>query len=233
MAKTTYYEKLKHPLWQRRRLERLQAGDYTCRECGATDKELHVHHTLYRRGANPWEYSDDELVVLCGDCHEAAERLREHMLVRFGTLPHRVQQLLINAASWSYTDGFDEEYGLFWEREFCRLEVMIDELVDEIEEHWGEQFYKFYGFWSLYEHVEVKLIARRFFGLIDKTTLCEIVESSFHVIADPRTRDKNRLDLINLDNALRVKEFESACQRALDKNKESGLQRRLPVTTGE
>lgn len=66
---SSYAAKLKHPLWQRKRLEILQASEFTCDNCGATDKELHVHHKWYERGKSPWEYADEALTVLCLDCH--------------------------------------------------------------------------------------------------------------------------------------------------------------------
>ena len=31
---------------------------------------LHVHHTYYQLGKNPWEYPDDALITLCWYCHE-------------------------------------------------------------------------------------------------------------------------------------------------------------------
>lgn len=66
-----YADLLKDPRWQRKRLEMLNAAEWMCRLCFATEKTLHVHHKHYRRGAMPWEYSDSELEVLCENCHEA------------------------------------------------------------------------------------------------------------------------------------------------------------------
>jgi hypothetical protein len=81
---TTYSEKLKDPRWQRRRLHMLEAAGWKCSGCQAEDKTLHVHHKLYRKGADPWEYSDDELAVLCEGCHgrdHAARDLLDSVLV--------------------------------------------------------------------------------------------------------------------------------------------------------
>lgn len=66
----TYAEKLKDPRWQRKRLEILQRDDFTCQNCLATDKTLHIHHGYYRRGLEPWEYDGTTLWTLCEDCHE-------------------------------------------------------------------------------------------------------------------------------------------------------------------
>lgn len=71
MAKSmTYAEQLKHPNWQRKRLEMLDAAGWECSNCGDKDCTLHVHHKLYIKGRKAWEYSHDELAVLCEVCHE-------------------------------------------------------------------------------------------------------------------------------------------------------------------
>lgn len=67
--KAEYAELLKDPRWQRRRLERLGASNWTCADCGDDKSSLHVHHTRYFTGRMPWEYEDDLLVVCCDACH--------------------------------------------------------------------------------------------------------------------------------------------------------------------
>jgi hypothetical protein len=67
--KKSYYEQLKHPKWQARRLEVLNRAGFTCEACGDQETTLHVHHILYRKGAAPWEYADHELQALCENCH--------------------------------------------------------------------------------------------------------------------------------------------------------------------
>lgn len=66
----TYSESLKHPMWQRKRLEILNRDGFKCMACGATDKTLHVHHLMYVKGREPWNYPNSSLVTLCEDCHE-------------------------------------------------------------------------------------------------------------------------------------------------------------------
>ena len=65
-----YWEQLRHPNWQRKRLEKLEAVGWTCERCEATDITLNVHHPRYFKGRMPWEYADDELQVLCEKCHK-------------------------------------------------------------------------------------------------------------------------------------------------------------------
>lgn len=64
-----YYQQTKHPNWQRKRLEVLELNDFQCQVCGETETELHVHHPFYRRGAQLWEYENNELQCLCKECH--------------------------------------------------------------------------------------------------------------------------------------------------------------------
>ncbi len=71
-TKMTYGEQLKHPNWQRKRLERLNLADFTCECCHNTEGTLHVHHKHYVKGRMAWEYTNEELAVLCESCHEVA-----------------------------------------------------------------------------------------------------------------------------------------------------------------
>jgi 5-methylcytosine-specific restriction endonuclease McrA len=65
----TYSEKLKDPRWQKMRLQVLEREKFTCEDCKSKEKTLHVHHTFYTKGANPWEYDAQYLRCLCDDCH--------------------------------------------------------------------------------------------------------------------------------------------------------------------
>ncbi len=38
---------------------------------------LNVHHKCYRRGREPWEYDEKELITLCPDCHKELHELTE------------------------------------------------------------------------------------------------------------------------------------------------------------
>jgi len=75
----SYYELLKDPRWQRKRLEVMQRDEFRCAECGNHVKTLNVHHIRYRRGKKPWEYDDGDLVTLCEDCHKQQTKLRERL----------------------------------------------------------------------------------------------------------------------------------------------------------
>ena len=64
-----YFEKLQDPRWQKKRLEAMQAANFSCASCGNETVTLHVHHKQYFKGREPWEYDVEQLEVLCKDCH--------------------------------------------------------------------------------------------------------------------------------------------------------------------
>lgn len=105
----TYAERLKDPRWQRKRLERLQIAEFRCESCEDETKTLHVHHKFYRKGAMPWEYTDQELEVLCEDCHEAIHQLRSRLNAAIAQLDdYDVHRLLGYAQAllmWGLGDG--------------------------------------------------------------------------------------------------------------------------------
>ncbi len=82
----TYAEKLKDPRWQKRRLHVMEAANFCCQSCYNEKKTLHVHHVLYRKGAQPWEYADHELKCLCEDCHLIEEEGREAILLELASI---------------------------------------------------------------------------------------------------------------------------------------------------
>ena len=69
MAKT-YWEKLQDPRWQQKRLEVMKFREFHCEMCGSGETTLHVHHKEYFKDYEPWEYDNQQLAVLCKDCHE-------------------------------------------------------------------------------------------------------------------------------------------------------------------
>lgn len=64
-----YKELLKHPYWQRKRLQIFDREKDTCQKCFDTLSNLQVHHLYYIPNALPWEYPDDALMLVCERCH--------------------------------------------------------------------------------------------------------------------------------------------------------------------
>lgn len=79
-----YIELLKHPFWQKKRLEIFQRDNFKCTKCRDTLSTLHVHHLYYKFGLNPWEYPDEALTTLCELCHLKVEFIK--YINRFGTI---------------------------------------------------------------------------------------------------------------------------------------------------
>jgi hypothetical protein len=86
MAKT-YWEKLKDPRWQKKRLEALQASDFACEVCYNDEQTLHVHHKEYFKGREPWDYEVSQLAVLCEVCHAEQHESDDPLKVVCSFLP--------------------------------------------------------------------------------------------------------------------------------------------------
>ena len=75
-------DEYKHPQWQKKRLEALDAHGFRCQKCMSEKKTLHVHHKRYPKGKKIWECKISDLSVLCEDCHKDVEDFvlfaREH-----------------------------------------------------------------------------------------------------------------------------------------------------------
>lgn len=84
---SAYQKKLLDPEWQKKRLQLLNAANWTCAWCHGKRETLHVHHGYYRKGANPWDYADEYFHVLCHSCHETAETERSETYRVIGMIP--------------------------------------------------------------------------------------------------------------------------------------------------
>lgn len=77
-TQNSYSQKLKNPLWQRKRLLIFQRDNFTCTYCGSTNRELQVHHLDYINGIEPQDYPDDMLTTLCDVCHAKEKARKKH-----------------------------------------------------------------------------------------------------------------------------------------------------------
>lgn len=107
----TYSDKLKHPLWQRKRLEILNRDNWQCRTCGEINSPLQIHHRYYSKG-HPWEIENEALITLCDGCHSGetnyfpkyveamAASLKKHgaMNFRIGEIAESLMQLPIDTS---------------------------------------------------------------------------------------------------------------------------------------
>jgi 5-methylcytosine-specific restriction endonuclease McrA len=65
-----YSEKLRSPKWQKKRLDIMSRDNWRCRLCGNTEETLVVHHSVYEKGREPWDYGSNQLISLCETCHK-------------------------------------------------------------------------------------------------------------------------------------------------------------------
>jgi hypothetical protein len=68
-------EKYKDPRWQKRRLEIFERDNWQCLWCGATHKQLAVHHLAYTVD-DPWDAGDNHLLTVCQECHDNDHKSR-------------------------------------------------------------------------------------------------------------------------------------------------------------
>lgn len=68
VVKTNYNKFLQDPRWLAFRQFVLDIRGFRCEDCGSTDR-LQVHHLTYKTGLFPWEYTCNEVKVLCRKCH--------------------------------------------------------------------------------------------------------------------------------------------------------------------
>jgi hypothetical protein len=80
----SYYELLKDPRWQKKRLEVMGRRNFSCSNCLDKTETLHVHHGAYLKGLKPWEYPDEMLHCLCESCHSEVEDCLEELRKNYG-----------------------------------------------------------------------------------------------------------------------------------------------------
>lgn len=103
--KTEYWELLRDPRWQRRRLEIMNRDEFSCKQCHDNESTLNVHHKHYIKGRAPWEYEDHELVTLCEPCHEQIgeqEAARKEIFAKLRVDgPYCIHEALALVAGWA------------------------------------------------------------------------------------------------------------------------------------
>ena len=70
----TYNEQLKDPRWKAFRQFVFAVRGCKCEMCGYREN-LQIHHPKYIKGRAAWEYTCNDVVVLCDKCHKKVHRL--------------------------------------------------------------------------------------------------------------------------------------------------------------
>jgi hypothetical protein len=125
----TYAEKLRSPEWQKKRLEILQRDKWKCQCCGNKDETLNVHHTLYVKNKNPWDYKDAVYKTLCESCHKKWHEAKLHIDVWCALIP--VEEL-INLADIC---GIYESCPSIYNKKVKRFAKLLLDFVLEDESH--------------------------------------------------------------------------------------------------
>ena len=63
-----YYDQLKDDRWKMFRWFILKVRGSKCEVCGS-ENNLQVHHTIYNKKRKAWEYTCNEVIVVCDGCH--------------------------------------------------------------------------------------------------------------------------------------------------------------------
>lgn len=154
MSGKSYSDLLKDPRWQRKRLEVLNDANWRCEECDNARDTLHVHHRIYRRGTNPWEYDKEELQCLCENCHDRVTQLGKRFdvaVAEFKAVCHSrnmswvvgAMHALTGLFSGTETDliDYDEIYGaasMLKHTSLVSSQVRVNDLFSEILEKLNE-----------------------------------------------------------------------------------------------
>lgn len=77
-----YWEQLKDPRWQEKRLGILDRAKFRCESCDEKPEgeSLEIHHKYYEKGLMAWDYPDCSLACLCAFCHQEAARSERSFL---------------------------------------------------------------------------------------------------------------------------------------------------------
>ena len=147
----SYKQKLLDPRWQRKRLEVLNRARFECEDCGSGEDTLHVHHSYYERGVEPWDYPDESLHCLCAECHKAAQNLLTALHRQLGKLDQTaIGELLgyANGLELLRGDSFPmlpkhvgsyeqaQGIGMCWGVETCKvIEAVVNGEIDDQKLH--------------------------------------------------------------------------------------------------
>lgn len=91
-----YWELLRDPRWQEKRLRIMERAGFKCERCGSSNRTLNVHHSYYMKGAAPWEYPDLSLHCLCeAKCHPETQAMQDGLKTCVGIMNLPDQESLI------------------------------------------------------------------------------------------------------------------------------------------
>jgi len=124
-------------MWQKKRLEIMQRDEYSCVSCGDDQKTLNVHHKTYRKGADPWEYEDDNFVTLCEECHKDMHEIHNKIKMQCSTvdMAHELAEIATHCSPLEITELLLISYAANGVLEFYITKPMIEARVRLVENY--------------------------------------------------------------------------------------------------
>lgn len=102
MSKKTYQEKLRHPKWQKLRLEIMKRDKFKCNVCKDEETTLNVHHLQYTVD-DVWDEPKQNLITVCEHCHFEIEWMKK-----------RFSDFDIKDLNIEKSDGWDDGYRIMF-----------------------------------------------------------------------------------------------------------------------
>ena len=84
--KSAYWQKLRYPCCQKKRLEIMQRDEFKCVDYAENKDTLNVHHIIYIYGNDPWDYPNSNFATLCECCHKCREDAKRAAAMLFSSL---------------------------------------------------------------------------------------------------------------------------------------------------
>jgi hypothetical protein len=155
MSNKTYFEKLRDPRWQKKRLEAMESKDFTCELCGDSKSTLNVHHKTYLKGREPWEYSIDQLSVLCESCHKQ-HHSQESFIKVITSFVNPEDEYEVGSLMAGYM-GLDPEIPIFYKEEVGQDDFPTTPSSD-------------------YEHYQIGVLAKYFYNTFNPNIVEYLIE---------------------------------------------------------
>ena len=119
MHSAEYTSYIQSPEWLWRREKALERAGYQCEDCGEEWLILQVHHVRYDNLGNE---QDDDLKVLCVECHDIADRERKRATRR--------DRYNARLEGWAIK-RYGEDYGYY--HDYGDLEEEFNAFLERVE----------------------------------------------------------------------------------------------------
>ena len=81
----SYQEKLQVPRWKKFSETVKNHYGNKCWSCGS-EENLQSHHKFYKSNSDVWDYKLEDMICLCGNCHELLHQVKKNSDSEFETI---------------------------------------------------------------------------------------------------------------------------------------------------